>query len=550
MNAKDNASNMNSPLELLSFSYCQQHTRSLDADFPEFIVLLIIQYASDRFALYHGVTEESPPLELDIQNPEYVVFLVGSRRARLHALRGLLCLSSPKFRELIGTCDAATRAIELSDVDDESFGIALRFINGDDVCALLNTTNMYNVLYVAQRFTLPKLEHTALKYVKKRMGKDNMFALYELARSLDDDALNSLLWSWLNRKSLKVSEQIIGKIFFTLSGAQIGELLRAPHIGIDEERIFAHCVEWLKRQYQHKSKTSSSNKTNLMSARQLCSDFVGDIRFPIMSYQFLSNDVYNTGLLTNEELLSILRAKALRDAKVTGFISTPRVAMHSRYGARGSLAAAAEAVNDDDGDDDAENHFSDDSDSDNDFDSINMHPSDRDDDDDDDNDKDNNNGDTERVEEIDVTSKIKVVAASSEYNNDYTAINIFRSNRSYWASSELGSTSYSSKPRTAYLIFDCGDYVITRIQLKWPAQEGACSICRVYSTDHKPQPRKLKWSLWDKITKKTGMPKDADVEQTLKIRHEDISRYLLLSLEDALNGYAGIQRITFYALKQ
>ena len=60
----------------------------------------------------------------------------------------------------------------------------------------------------------------------------------------------------------------------------------------------------------------------------------------------------------------------------------------------------------------------------------------------------------------------------------------------------------------------------------------------------------MKLSNWDKITRKINMPKDGSIIETVKIRNEDISRYLLLNFEDGQNGYAGIERIRFFAVKE
>lgn len=398
----------------------------------------------------------------------------------------------------------------------------LEYINDINVKTKINEKNMCNVLYISTKYGLPKLIELSTKIVKSSLNKSNIFELFCYAIDLNDENLNELLWKWLGRKSLKITEPIINQIFKSFkTGKEISILLQKDYISIHEERIFIHCLNWLKSQYQNPSKSKLKSISSL-SAREICSDFIQFIRFPLMSNKFLSIDVYNTGILTNDELLDIMRAKTLKNQNITPYNLNKRKVF---------LSSSTDKDGDDDDSDSEEEKLDE---SDNDFDSVNLENSDNDTDDENEDDDEN---------EIEITKKVRAIGCSSQYGGGYSMENVFAENTNYWCTTSLQSNI------DAYIIFDCGKYIISKIGIKFPPGEGACSICRVYTTDNKRNLRNVKLKQWDKITKKVNMSKSGTTIENIKIRNEDISRYILLNLEDGMNGYAGIERIRFYSIK-
>eukprot|EP01084_Bolivina_argentea_P259905 438753_1 len=434
--------------------------------------------------------------------PGEILFIVGAKKVKFTAIRGLLTISSPVFRNMFE--ETKENTIELSNIDADAFKIALSHIRGNDVRKNINKKNMCNVLHISNKYSLQKLSLISAKFVKKSLDKSNIFQLYSFAQSLDDDNLKKLLWKWLGRKSIKITDPIITKIFQTLTNSEIAILLQKDYISIREERIFTHCLHWLKYQYKQKDKTKVLKNT----PREMMNDFLQYIRFPLMNNKFLSNDVYFAGILTDKELINIFRAKTLRNKSLTVYNLSKRCKSHNIVDFIGNS------------DDELQYDKMITGDSDDDFDSINMDGSD---------------DEEEKIEYKDITSKIKPILNSGECGG-YPMQNMYIDGSNYWCSNTLASNA------DCWCMFDCGEYGIdiNKIDLKFQASY-ACSIVKIYSSDEKRASR----ANWDKITKKINMPKGGNVHE-IKIRNEDLQRYLLCSFEDWTNGYVGIERIHFY----
>ena len=224
-------------------------------------------------------------------NPGEVVFIVGEHQVRCVAVRGLLAISTPVFRELFESNlkDNTTNEIKLPSINAEAFQIMLEFINGINIKNKINQTNMCNLLNISTKYKLPKLIQLTTRIVKQSLNKTNIIQIFRFAQESNDEGLKQLIWKWLARKSINISDPIINQIFKLFqTGQDIADLLQKEYITINEERIFTFCSNWLRLQYQKTDKQQ-------LSARELTKEFIQFIRFPLMSNKFLSTDVYNTG---------------------------------------------------------------------------------------------------------------------------------------------------------------------------------------------------------------------------------------------------------------
>ena len=96
-----------------------------------------------------------------------VVFIVGEHKVRCVALRGLLEITSPAFRQIFKDNDEnKSDEIELLDTNPEAFQIMLEYINDINVKTKINEKNMCNVLYISTKYGLPKLIELSTKIVK------------------------------------------------------------------------------------------------------------------------------------------------------------------------------------------------------------------------------------------------------------------------------------------------------------------------------------------------------------------------------------------------
>ena len=330
------------------------------------------------------------------------------------------------------------------------------------------------------------------------MSKESILDLYTFAKQLNDDNLTRIIWRWFGRKPHKITDPLLKIIFENEDLDGIIKLLQKDYISINEERIFKHCLNWLKKQYLIKSNlakklaaSSTATTSSHDQPRDIIQPILEYIRFPIMSLKFISTNVYNSGVLTEKELLNIYRAKHLKDSKITRFNMKRRKRRHR-------LASTDE--NDDDG-----------------FDGINM---------------------AEIIDDEllngtykDITSLVQAIGNSGEYSG-YPMVYMYSDDANYWCSCDITTGS------DVWIIFDCQTHEIGKIEVKFQASY-ACSVIKVYSSDSK------RTYDWDKVTKRINMTQDGQVK-TLYIQTH-YARFMKLKFEDWINGYVGIERVKFYS---
>eukprot|EP01084_Bolivina_argentea_P271741 462462_1 len=287
------------------------------------------------------------------------------------------------------------------------------------------------------------------KISSKYISKDSVIDLYQFAQQLNDDHLIKILWKWLGIKPPKMTDPLIKIIFEHKSSIELAKLLQKDYISINEQRIFSHSIHWLKKQYLYKKALLS------IQARNIIEPILKHIRFPLMSIKFLSTDVYETGLLTENEFLGIIRAKCLNDKQLTIFNMNKRKKIY---------------INDmDDGFDDE-----------------------------------NRNDITDMNEYIEIIDRIRGVLNSGEYNG-YPMQFMYSNDTNYWCSCDLMSSS------KVWIIFDCQMHKVDKIEIRYQSTY-SCSIVKIYASDSKVNDE------WDRITKKENMIKGGHVH-TIRIKH-------------------------------
>ena len=214
-----------------------------------------------------------------------------------------------------------------------------------------------------------------------------------------------------------------------------------------------------------------------------------------MSLKYLTKNVYDTGILTDNELLSIIRAKSTNNQDFTTYKMDKRRNNANIIGGDG-------------------------------FDDANMYNNDEDDDDD--------------MYYKDITEKIRAASDSGTYSNVYAISCMYRNDTSYWCTLGL-SGAFAAVPSDVWIIFDCKNYQISKIEIKLQISY-ACSTIKIYSSDSKNRQNE-----WDKITKKVNMSINGQFEKIQIMQMHQ--KFIKMKFENWTNGYVGIERIRFYQFK-
>ena len=443
-----------------------------------------------------------------------VAFVVGPQRVRLTALRGLLLLSSPVFRALLSSSSEGD--IELPQLDAAAFQIALSHIAGEDVSKQIEKSNMCPLFLIATTYSLQRLRAMSRKFIRKSLSRHNLLEVYRFAESKRDEPLKRMLWRWMGRRSRKCTDPLIARIFESLDADGIARLLRSEYVSVREERLFSQCLAWLKKQYQAQGKGKGSASLSA-SPREAMGAFVRDIRFPLMSLRFLCDEVHSAGILSDAELLGVLRAKTLRNQELCSYALRPR----SRHNDadEGDLDGGLSS------DDDADAH------SDGDFDDVNAAHKDGDEDEE----------EEEKGSAHEITKRVNAIWNSGECGG-YPMHNMYADGSQYWCSNSLNASAH----RACWVVFDCADCLVSRLEIQFQPSY-CCAAVKLYSNENR---RATSVSdierKWQKITKKENLPRGGAVH-VIKIRNEEeLSRFLLLRFEGWQNGYVGVQRVRFY----
>ena len=315
--------------------------------------------------------------------------------------------------------------------------------------------------------------------------KHNIMDLYMFAKQLNDENLMRVLFIWLSIKPKRLTQPILQFLFENQSFDDLTSLLQKNYITINEERIFTHCIDWVKKQYRTHPKLSNQSPQDIMAP------ILQYIRFPVMSMQYLSTEVYNSGLLTDEQFLNIIRHKYMEQDDLSSFSHKKRMIEYDKL----TLF-----------------HFDDEG-----F-AIDDHDA--------------------RIENIiafhwndydDITDKIDAASSSGDYPN-YPVSNIYTDNADYWCSVTLAAGA------NVWIMFDCHKYDVARIDTRFQSYY-SCQIVKVYSSNSGIG------NDWNPMVKKTNMTQ----ENKLKIiMRRNSAKYIKLKFEQWNNGYVGIERVYFY----
>ena len=333
------------------------------------------------------------------------------------------------------------------------------------------------------------------------ISKNNIMDLYNLAKQLKDENLMRIIFVWLSTKPKTMTDSIIKSIFIQLSRTDLQRLLQKDYITLKEERIFQHIMHWLQAQYINNPKLCKDGP------REIMQPFLKHIRFPIMSMRFLSTDVYNSGLLTDEEFLGVIRSKFPKKKKkneekqddliLNMFDNNRRKINNDKLNSFYYIDDDGFVVDD----------YLDTNDIINDDDEFDY-------------------------KEREITDDIDCVRDSGTYPGNYAIGNMYRDDGDYWCSIDLAQGS------DVWLIFDCKEYMIEKIGVN-ANMHYAPTIIKVYGSETMDGN-----AFWEPLVKKVNIPRDGQMKYI--IMQGMNPRYIKLKFEDWSSMWVGITRIHFY----
>ncbi|XP_075225362.1 BTB/POZ domain-containing protein 2-like [Lycorma delicatula] len=249
-----------------------------------------------------------------------VHFVVGRdlTQQRIPAHKFVLSVGSAVFDAMFnGTLATQADEIELPDVEPAAFLALLKFLYSDEV--QIGPETVMTTLYTAKKYAVPALERHCVEFLKSNLGPDNAFMLLTQARLFDEPQLAALCLDTIDKNT---SEALSADGFTDVDLETLSAVLERDTLRIREAKLFQAVVRWSEAECnrQEKSLTPENKRIILGSTLNL-------IRFPLMSVEEFASGPAQSGILTDQEVVSLFLYFHVNPKPALSFCDTPRCTM-------------------------------------------------------------------------------------------------------------------------------------------------------------------------------------------------------------------------------
>ena len=252
-----------------------------------------------------------------------VHFLVGDSRGETHPRVRIPChklvlaVSSPVFYAMFeGKLAEKSDTIDLPDCDSEGFLEFLRFIYWDE--ARLTGSCVMKLLYLAKKYMVPSLTDCCRRFLEKNLSPDNVMAVLPQVIKLGEAHLADQCWKIVDNQTDVALRSIP---FNPLEDKELlMSLVRRDSLNVSELNLFKAVNYWAGR---------FCKKRELPNSGQQKREVIGDtimnlIRFPLMTQRQFAEQVVDTKILTESEIIDMFMHFSLPETRLSGFSHIPR----------------------------------------------------------------------------------------------------------------------------------------------------------------------------------------------------------------------------------
>ena len=211
----------------------------------------------------------------------------------------VLAISSPVFFAML--CDKmaeTTDTIELPDCDYESLLELFRFMYSDE--ANLSGSNVMQVLYLANKYMVPSLAAKCKEYLEENLDASNVFCILPHAQKFEDKDLEDRCWEVIEKQT---DEAVTSDEFVTLEQSLVESVVKREALNVKEVELFKTVDRWATRESERQGMTPDGN----LKRRILGEEIVKSIRFPLMSQAEFASVVFDSHILTIQEVGDMMK---------------------------------------------------------------------------------------------------------------------------------------------------------------------------------------------------------------------------------------------------
>ena len=230
----------------------------------------------------------------------------------------VLAISSPVFYAMFyGQMAETTDSIELPDCDYKSLLELFRFMYTDK--ANLSGSNVMQVLYLANKYMAPSLVEKCTEYLRDNLEASNVFCILPHAQKFEDEDLEDRCWEVIEKQT---EEAVTSDEFVTCERSVVESVVKRDTLNVKEVELFKAVDRWATKESERQGITPDGD----VKRRILGEEIVKEIRFPLMSQQEFASVVFDSYILSFQEVGDMMKYYSDVLFSSLPYKQTPRIA--------------------------------------------------------------------------------------------------------------------------------------------------------------------------------------------------------------------------------
>ena len=211
----------------------------------------------------------------------------------------VLAISSPVFFAMFyGQMAETTDSIELPDCEYESLLEMFRFLYSEKV--ELSGSNVMQVLYLANKYMVPSLAGKCTEYLGDNLKASNVFRILLYTQKFEDKDLEERCWEVIAKQT---EEAVTSDEFVTLQRALVESVVKRERLNVKEVELFKAVDRWAAKESERQGISPDGESKR----RILGEEIVKAIRFPLMSLKEFASVVFDSHILTIQEVGDMIK---------------------------------------------------------------------------------------------------------------------------------------------------------------------------------------------------------------------------------------------------
>ncbi|XP_070303640.1 BTB/POZ domain-containing protein 2a isoform X2 [Salvelinus sp. IW2-2015] len=197
---------------------------------------------------------------------------------------------------------------------------AHRFLYSDEV--QIGPETVMTTLYTAKKYAVPALEAHCVEFLKKNLRADNAFMLLTQARLFDEPQLASLCLENIDKNTV---DALAAEGFTDIDLDTLVAVLERDTLGVREVRLFGAAVRWAEAETQRQQyQPTPENKRKVLGKALVL------IRFPLMTIEEFAAGPAQSGILSDQEVVSLFLHFTVNPKPHVEFIDRPRCCLRGK----------------------------------------------------------------------------------------------------------------------------------------------------------------------------------------------------------------------------